>query len=48
MNSIKVWENTLTNRADGTKKQYRYYFGDFLRYIGFSPDELRKMKFVEN
>ena len=48
MNSIKVWENTLTNRAEGTQKQYRYYFSDFLRYAGVSPDELREMKFVEN
>jgi len=48
MNSIKVWENTLANRAEGTQKQYRYYFGDFLRYVGVSPDELREMKFVEN
>ena len=48
MNSLKVWSNALSNRAEGTQKQYRYYFNDFLDFAGVSADKLREMKYQEN
>jgi hypothetical protein len=48
MNSMKIWNNSLANRAEGTRKQYFYYFGDFIEWSGLSPDELQEMKYQED
>jgi len=46
--SVRVWMNSLTNRAEGTRKVYLSHFTRFVAYIKKTPDELRRLKWQEN
>jgi integrase len=48
MKALKIWKNTLANRAKGTRNQYFHYFNKFLDYAQVSADELREMKYEED
>jgi len=40
--------DSLTNRAEGTRKVYLAHFTRFVEYIKKTPDELRRLKWQEN
>lgn len=46
--SIKIWNQSLSNRAESTKAKYRRNFNQFLEWSKLSPDELRDMKYEED
>lgn len=46
--SVRVWMDSLTNRAEGTRRIYRKHFERFVAYIQKTPDELRGLKWQEN
>ena len=46
--SVRVWMDSLTNRAEGTRRIYREHFERFVAYIQKTPDELRRLKWEEN
>ncbi len=46
--SIKVWEETIANRAESTKQDYRKHFKCFVEWSKLTPDELRDMKWHED
>ena len=46
--SLKVWEETIANRAESTKQDYRKHFECFIEWTGLNPDQLREMKWHED
>jgi len=48
MNAQKVWEATLANRAEGTRRVYLNHFKRFVDWTGLKPDELREIKYKED
>ena len=46
--SVKIWVDGLSNRAEGTRKLYLGHFNRFIKRIEISPDQLREMKWQED
>ena len=48
MNSQKLWEASLANRAENTRKNYLRCFREFAEWVQKTPNELREMKYKED
>jgi integrase len=48
MNSLKVWQASLANRTEGTRKKYVSHFNRFIEWANITPDKLREMKYLED